>query len=108
MESTIDVGNYGEYQYNSKGEVSGGAFQNDLLTGVRLAFNDEQDTNLLFGVMSDLDNGTKLLSLEANRRLADDWKLSLEARLFLNVEDTDPLFTVRRDDYLEIQLVRFF
>jgi len=108
MESTSDVGVIGEYLYNSKGEVGGGAFQNDLLTGVRLAFNDEQDTNLLFGVMSDLDNGTKLLSLEANRRLADDWKLSLEARLFLNVEDTNPLFTVRRDDYLEIQLVRFF
>ena len=108
MESTADVGVIAEYLYNSKGEVGGGAFQNDLLTGVRLAFNDEQDTNLLFGVVSDLDNGTKLLSLEANRRLADDWKLSLEARLFLNVEDTDPLFTVRRDDYLEIQLVRFF
>ena len=56
MESTSDVGVIGEYLYNSKGEVGGGAFQNDLLTGIRLAFNDEQDTNLQLGVVSDLDN----------------------------------------------------
>lgn len=108
MESAVDIGILGEYLYDSRGEVGGGALQNDMLTGARLAFNDEQDTNVLFGVISDLDNGTKLVSLEASRRLGDSWKLSLEARLFFDVDNADPLFTVRRDDYLQIQLARFF
>ena len=77
-----------------------GAFQNDVFLGGRLALNDPQDTSLLFGVIEDLTYRTRLLSLEATRRLGDRFTIGIEARLFTNVDQRDTLdgFARRRFD----------
>ena len=60
------------------------------------------------GVISDLDNGSRLYSIEGSRRIVDDWKLSIEGRAWSGVPANDPLFSVRRDNYLQVQLQWYF
>ena len=70
--------------------------------GRRLALNDPQDTSLLFGVIEDLTYRTRLLSLEANRRLGDSFTIGIEARFFTNVDRRDTLDGVRDDDVIQM------
>jgi len=59
-------------------------------------------------VVNDWDNSTRFFNLEASRRLGNDWKLGLQARFWSNVDEGDALFGLRRDDYIEFKLSRFF
>ena len=47
-------------------------------------------------------------NLEASRRIASSWKLSLKARAFTGVPDTDLLTSFKNDDYIQIELARYF
>ncbi|MBT6274253.1 MAG: hypothetical protein HOI95_08985 [Chromatiales bacterium] len=107
-ESNWDVGLVGEYYYDDRGETGQVVFQKDMLTALRVALNDEDSTELLMGVISDLDNGSRLYSIEGSRRIVDDWKLSIEGRAWSGVPANDPLFSVRRDNYLQVQLQWYF
>jgi len=49
-----------------------------------------------------------LLRNNASRRLGRYYKLSLEARGFAGAPPTDPAFVWRRDDYLQLELARYF
>ncbi len=73
-----------------------------------MAFNDAQDTAILAGIAADLDGRSKFLNIEASRRLGDRWRIEAEVRVFWDVEGSDPFFAIRRDDYLQIELSRFF
>ena len=64
----IDIGLIGEYLFDDRNEYSTSAFQNDVFVGGRFAFNDENSTDLLAGVVYDLDNSTRFLSLEGARQ----------------------------------------
>ena len=48
------------------------------------------------------------LFVEAERRLGDSWKLELEGRLFLGVDDSNPLSAVEDDDLVTLRLSYFF
>ena len=104
--SRMDLGVLMEYLYDTR---STAPFQNDLMFGARLAFNDTQSTEILMGVIIDRkDTNQRGLFVEASRRLGDSWKLNLEARLFSNVPGTHALFGVRNDDYIQLELARYF
>ena len=113
-ESGIDVGLLAEYLWDSRGDDSRSAFENDLFLGTRLGFNDEQGTSVLAGAIVDLDSGGALWNLEASRRLREDWRLTVEARVFTGFDGGgllptgDPLALLRRDDYVEVQLAWYF
>jgi hypothetical protein len=83
-------------------------FEDDVFVGTRIAFNDVQSSDILAGVIVDRETHAVFGSVEANRRLSDNWKLSGEARFFSGVEDIDPLYGFREDDYLLIDLIRYF
>jgi hypothetical protein len=102
-----DLGVIMEYLYDSRDE-NGGPFQDDLFTGIRIAFNDTQSTELLTGIIGDLHNGARLFTLEAARRLGDRWTMKLEARAFSSIPDDDPLSSQREDDYVQFSLEYFF
>ncbi|MFT5112580.1 MAG: hypothetical protein ACI8P9_001907 [Parasphingorhabdus sp.] len=106
MGSRFDLGLISEYLYDSR--ENGGPFQDDIFAGVRIAFNDAQSSELLAGVIGDRDNGTRLYNLEASRRLGNQWKMALEARLFSSVHEQDPLYSRRNDDYVELNFTYFF
>lgn len=106
-----DLGLLLEHLYDGR-EEDGDApltpFQNDLFVGARLTLNDEDDTTFLAGAITDVEDGSVSLSLEASRRIGDDMKVELEARLFPNVDPGNPLYGIRRDNMVTLRLSRFF
>jgi len=75
---------------------------------VRLALNDEAGTDLVAAVIADAEGDGTAITVEASRRIGDDWKVELEARAWNGVEDDDQLAPLRRDDYVQLTLSRFF
>ena len=105
MESVIDVGVLSEYSWDERGDPILSQFQNDIMLGVRLGFNDAQSSELLAGFVQDLDySHLNSFQIEASRRLGDDWKFSVDLRLFSNHE----LNVLGNDDHLQLTLERYF
>jgi hypothetical protein len=69
-----------------------------------VALNDESDTQLLAGALTDVEDGAVLGALEASRRFSDNWKLALDGRLFIADGPSEPLYYFRRDHYLQLEL----
>jgi len=108
FDTSADLGIISEYLYDDRDEAASSAFQNDLMLGARITLNDVQSTEVLAGVIIDLDNNGRLLNVEASRRLGDAWKLDLEIRTFSNMDSGDPLYALRDDDHLKIELTWYF
>ena len=45
---------------------------------------------------------------EASRRSGESWKVELEARAWNGVDHDDPMVPLRRDDYVQLTVSRFF
>ena len=109
FDTPIDLGLLAEYLYDGRDRHAPlTPFDNDLFLGLRLALNDPQSTELLAGVIVDLDNQGQLFSIEANRRFGERWRLELEVRIFNDMASSDVLFNLRRDDLVQLSLARFF
>ncbi len=108
-DSAADVGVLLELQYDGRAEGEPITLaDNDLFTGVRLALNDTQNTAVLAGVGYDLKTSETYLNIEADRRLGEDYVLEARARFFTNAQPGDTSYAIARDDYLQIQLSRYF
>lgn len=108
FESATDLGVISEFLYDDRGDDALTPFADDILIGARLTLNDEQSTAFLIGIIADSDDTTRLLTLESSRRLGEDWKITLEGRAFINIPAADVLAGVRKDDYLQLELARYF
>ena len=107
-ESGIDLGFIAEYLFDDRKELSTSTFQNDIFIGGRFAFNDENNADLLAGIVYDLDNQTQFFSIEASMRVGQNMKVNLESRFFTVKDPTDLFFSIKDDDYIGINLKRFF
>ncbi|EGW54488.1 hypothetical protein [Candidatus Endoriftia persephone] len=108
LQSDMDLGVLMEYLYDERGDAAPIAFENDLFIGLRLTANDAQSSELLTGVIRDLDSGALLFNLEASRRLGDSWKAAAQIRIWSNIPEDDQLYAFSRDDYVELSLARYF
>ncbi len=81
---------------------------NDVFVGLRLTLNDDKDTTALAGLAVDRLTGETLMSIEAERRLSDNWKFEFEARLIWNTSPDGIAHGIRNDDYFTLRLARFF
>ncbi len=107
--STTDLGLVLEYLYDNRDDLASPPFENDIMLGLRFAFNDTQSTDALIGVIKDADKDTTIYSVEASRRLGDAWKLSLEARFYQNISPSEQgLYSLRNDDYMQLELAYYF
>jgi hypothetical protein len=104
----LDLGIVAEYLYDSRGSHAPVVFEDDFLAAVRLAFNDEQSTEILAGVIFDRDSNTKFYSVEASRRFGENWKLEFEARFFSSAPKNDLSYAFRKDDHLRVELRYYF
>ena len=104
--SDIDVGALGEHLWDERGELSSSPFQNDVFFGSRVALNDTQSTEILGGIIYDLDNQSRLFLLEASRRFGADWVIELEFRGFSGQRPLDPLAALATDDYVQLGIRR--
>ncbi len=108
FETAQDLGVLSEYLYDERDEEATNPFQNDVLVGLRWVLNDEQSTEALFGVITDLDEGGQTVNLEAARRLGDSFKLNVDARAAMDTDDDPQLDVFSRDDFVRVELAYFF
>lgn len=106
--SNIDVGLITEYLWDERDDELVTPFEDDLMIGMRLAWNDEQSTELLLGVIQDLDSNDAAWNIEASRRIGNRWKVSLEGRFFKSDQVNSGLYQIRNDDYIQLELARYF
>jgi len=107
-DTAMDVGLLAEYAYDERGNRAGTFYQNDAMFGLRLTANDAASSEVLIGAILDLENGTKLISIQGSRRIGDRVKLTIDAGFFIDPDPQDILFDLRRDDFLRLQLAVFF
>ncbi|MCU7959882.1 MAG: hypothetical protein KZQ58_07765 [gamma proteobacterium symbiont of Bathyaustriella thionipta] len=103
-----DVGLLLEYLYDDRSKSIVSPFDDDIFAGMRLTLNDAQSTELLFGVVQDRHESSRFFNLEASRRLGESFVLSIQGRFWNNIARDDPLYSLRDDDYIEIDLKRYF
>ncbi|NQZ82732.1 MAG: hypothetical protein HRT52_17120 [Colwellia sp.] len=115
FDSAIDLGLLMEYSWDSRGEgrvgnrdKRGASFQNDVFFGSRLAFNDMQSSEVLVGFSADLDHNAFSFLVEANRRLGDNFKASIDIRLFQSNNPIDQLYSIKNDDHAQLSVEWYF
>jgi len=105
----LDIGFLSEYLYDERDEIALNALENDVFIGSRIAFNDIQDTSILFGGMLDLDSSSKIFSIEASRRIGNSWTAEIEARIFNSIDTSELLLSNFKDDsFFRVSISKFF
>ena len=108
-DTAADIGVLIEYQYDGRGDTEPLTIaDNDLFIGARFALNDTQDTTVLAGLVRDLDTGELVINVEAERRLGDSFVIEFRARLFSGADPQDLTYSLASDDYLQLQLTKYF
>lgn len=107
-ESGGDLGVLAEYHLDSRGEAGSSPFQKDLFVGARLSLNDEDSSELLAGAFVDLDNGSKSFRVEASRRIGKGFKLNIEGQVFTDFDANDSSNIFSQDDYVQLELQKYF
>ena len=108
FDSNLDVGLIAEYLFDDRNDELATPFQNDVMLGSRITWNDEQSSELLIGVIQDLESSDAAWNIEANRRIGNQWKLSVEGRLFSVEQTQSSLYQIRNDDYIQVELALYF
>jgi hypothetical protein len=108
MESNIDVGVIAEYLFDDRNDQLATPFEDDVLLGTRITWNDEQSTELLVGIIQDMTSSDYSWNIEANRRVGGRWKASLEGRFFHSTNTQSALSSINDDDYIQLELARYF
>jgi hypothetical protein len=108
LDSGLDVGLISEYLFDDRDDELVTLFEDDVMFGTRIAWNDVQSTTLLVGLIQDVDSSDAAWSIEASRRIGNRWKLSVEGRLFKFNRSNNALYQVRNDDYVQVELARYF
>ncbi len=104
-----DVGVIAEYQYDGRDAGAPATLSNnDVFFGVRWTANDTNDTSALAGALIDRITQETAISIEAERRLNDNWKAEIEGRWTENVPTNGSFAGITHDDHMIIRLSRFF
>jgi hypothetical protein len=107
QESSTDLGVLLEYGKDQRAKKANSVMQNDIGIGARFDLNDTQSTTMLAGAIYDLDFHTTSFSVEADRRIGEDWKASIEARAFSTGNSNDPAAIFAKDDYIKFTVERY-
>lgn len=103
-----DLGIVAEYALDSRGMVARAPYENDGFLALRWTANDTASTSLLVGVDVDANTGARGFRLKADRRLSENYHLSVEGYAFGDVPQSDPVYSIADDDYLQIRIARYF
>ncbi|WP_103864772.1 hypothetical protein [Aquimarina sp. I32.4] len=105
----LDIGLLAEYLYDERDELALNALQNDIFFGSRIAFNDTQDTSILFGGITDLESSSTIFSLEASRRFGSSWTAAIEGRIFNDIDKDELILSnFREDSFFRISISKYF
>ncbi len=109
-DSNADLGLLLEHLYDGRDDrnVPVTALENDLFAGVRYTFNDINDTAVLAGFITDLEDESNSARVEAERRIGDHWKVEIEAQWFSNTRAGSSTASFKNDDFTTFKISRFF
>jgi len=108
-DTEMDLGVLTEYQFDDRsGQAPATLADNDVFAGLRLTFNDIQDTAILGGVSVDSNTQSTLMFFEAERRVGNNWKAEITGRFFANVKYNDPLAAIEDDVHIQLRIARYF
>ena len=108
-DSEMDLGVLAEYQFDDRGGQAPATFaDNDIFAGLRLTFNDIQDTAILGGVSVDNNTQSTFMFLEVERRVGNSWKVEVNTRLSTNIKYNSPEAAFKKDDYIQVRIARYF
>jgi hypothetical protein len=109
MEGDSDLGLLAEYLHDGRDDKAPQTpFDNDVFLGTRLVLNDMESTELLAGVVFDIENQERIFSLEFERRLTDNLSLEVEGQVYDNIDSDEVLSGFARDSFIELRLSYFF
>jgi hypothetical protein len=105
----MDLGLIGEYVYDDRDDGwLPTIYENDVMTGLRLAVNDMDDSKILLGVIRDIHSDSTIFAVEASRRLGDSIRVNLDASFFMNINILDPAVSLARDDFIKLEMVWYW
>lgn len=108
-DSDADLGLLVEGLYDGRDDdVFPTIYDEDLFLGARLALNDVEDTSLLIGLVTDLEEGPETMRLEFKRRLSDNWSFELEAQVFFQDDPKSAAVAFEQDSFIGLRFTRFF
>ncbi|MAZ78109.1 MAG: hypothetical protein CMF39_05470 [Legionellaceae bacterium] len=108
-ETGLDIGLIAEFQYDDRSGEIQPIGDNDIAFGTRFTLNDTNDTDILFLTAIDVETGSQFYTVEADRRIGEDWEVELQARFFANADNAnDPLTIFNQEDYFQLTLRKFF
>lgn len=108
FDSDLDLGLLGEYVFDDRQQDRAGLFDNDLMAGLRLAFNDAASSQILVGLVQDMEHSFRLLTVEAGRRLTDRLHLNIEAVFFMAGAAAGMESALADDDFIKVELVAYY
>lgn len=108
MDSASDLGLLMEYHYDERQEEASTPLQDDLFMGGRWALNDAQSTEVLGGVLIDMDDDSLSYRIEASTRLSSGMTVSLEGQFLSNTDPENLQYALRKDDFLQLELGFYF
>lgn len=98
--SVADLTLLGEWHDDGRGARATNVWANDVFLAAHLALNDVAGTEIVAGLLGDLNRNYRALSLEARRRLSNRWSMRFELIANVDVDPRDITWDVRRDSFL--------
>jgi len=108
LESSMDLGVVGEYVFDDRDNSSPTPYENDIMLGLRWKLNDADDSQLLAGMTKDLIYSSIILTLEGSRRIGESAKIQITGGFFAKIDDSDPIVSLKDDDFIKVEAVFFF
>ena len=103
-----DLNFFTEYSNDDRGSYSTDIFQNDLFIGSRINLNDVEGTEITQALTIDLDGNGNTGSIEISTRLKDSLRISGDYNFYWSSNNTDIMYSFRRDNYLGFNITRYF
>jgi hypothetical protein len=107
-DSEMDLGLIGEYVFDDREHDRATLFNNDLMAGLRLAFNDAASSQILLGLVQDLEHSSRLFTVEAGRRIYENVRVNLEIALFMDGALGSVDNALGDDDFIKLELLSYF
>lgn len=83
-------------------------YDKDIFLGTRLALNDVQDSSVLVGFVTDIEDGPATLRVEAERRIGQHLKVELIGQTFFEEKPKNPATFFMQDSFVTLRLSKFF
>ena len=103
-----EIGLLTELAWDSRGKDSPSPNQRDIFLAVRVSMNDVSGSEMLAGVLQDLQHSGRFVSIDASRRIGNDARLAVKLRLIDSSSPRDPLSFLTRDDHFLVEYTQHF